>query len=466
MPPVRRARRPILLIALPALLVGLAVVLFGVRAWVYAYLRSEDFRRFIDRKASAVLRADGDFEPLRWQDAGVYSDAFDATGNPEGLFSRMTVEQIRARLDPGALWHRAWRVESVGIEKFDATLNGSRPPAPDAQAASNVRPDALPQEGQEHGWLAGLLPSRVELGEVRVNDFSLSWSSGHVAGTRIEAHPREGGLQAWEIDGSGGTLEEAHFPGVRLTGFNVKTSAREIFVTRLEGQSERGGRLELSGRQSLDGDRLLDLSANFETLPIGEFLPEDWRARLHGQATGAVRVTGSSAASGQPGNWHATGHADLQDGRLEALPMLDELAVFTATERFRQIPLQKGRADFDWTPAGVTVTNLYVESEGLLRIEGGFTERAGQIDGALQVGVARGSLRWVASLGARVFDEPERDGYLWTTVRLHGPAEHPVEDLTPRLIAAAKQEVIDKARQGAGTVLDTAGSLLDLLKAH
>ena len=168
------------------------------------------------------------------------------------------------------------------------------------------------------------------------------------------------------------------------------------------------------------------------------------------------------------GDWNARGHIELQDGRLEALPLLDELAVFTATERFRQTALQRGQADFVWTPGGVTVSGLLVESAGLLRIEGGFTVRGDQMDGTFQVGVARGSLRWIAGVGARVFDQPERDGYVWTTAHLHGPVRHPSEDLrpSPRLVAAAQQEVIDKAKQGTGAVLDTASSLLDLLKGH
>ena len=57
--------------------------------------------------------------------------------------------------------------------------------------------------------------------------------------------------------------------------------------------------------------------------------------------------------------------------------------------------------------------------------------RGDQIDGTLQVGVARSSLRWIAVVGARVFDLPERDGYVWTTTHLHGPVQHPAEDLTP-----------------------------------
>ena len=473
MPPASaRSRRPLLLLALPVFLVLVTIALFGVRAWVESFLRGDDFRHFLDRKTSAALRADGRFQPLHWEDdTEVYSDAFDADGTPASPFAKLSVEQVRARLDLRALWHHVWRVESIDAEKFAATLGAPRHALPDSAAASEVRPTANPDEGQGHGFLTGLLPARVEVGQVRVNDFSLAWNSGKLTGARLDARPRDGGPQSWDLDGTGGRLEEAHFPAVRLTSFHAKTSADLVSITRAEGQSESGGRLDLSGSQGLGPDRPLDLSANFDGLPVREFLPEDWRARLHGNVTGNVHVHGSFAdgnntITSDDRVLHARGHVDLHDGHLEALPMLDELAVFTATERFRQTPLQKGHADFDWTQDRVTVSNLLVESEGLLRIEGGFTVRGDQIDGTLQVGVARSSLRWIAGVGARVFNQPERDGYLWTTTRLTGPVRHPSEDLSPRMVAAAQQEVIDKAKQGTGAVLDTASSLLDLLKGH
>ena len=143
--------------------------------------------------------------------------------------------------------------------------------------------------------------------------------------------------------------------------------------------------------------------------------------------------------------------------------MLDQLALFTSSERFRATELQHAQADFDWNAGNLVVSHLLVESEGLLRTEGGFTVRGNRIDGTLQVGLARSAVRWLPVVGARVFNQPERDGYLWTTVRLSGPVNHPGEDLTPRLLAAAQQEVIDKAEQGAGKVIDTAKGLLDLL---
>ena len=440
--------------------------LFALRLWTYAFLRGDGFRRQLDEHVSNALHAEGRFDPLQWQDTEVYSAAFDATGQPGSPLARLSAEQIRARFDLGALWHRAWRIDAIELARFDATLadhgDQARPRHDEATApATTIPPSERP------GFLAGLLPDRFEIGGVRVDDFSLEWNAGRpadagrVRGVTLSAHPLSPDNRSWQIEGHDGQLFQAFFPALRLTGFTLRTTPREVFITRAEGQADAGGKIELSGRQALDGDRALDLRVDFEDLPAAGFLPPDWRARIKGAARGSVHVTN---ADDQPGGGRAAGHVELRDGRLTALPVLDQLALFTASERYRAAPLQNARADFDWNAGNLAVSNLLVESEGLLRAEGGFTVRAGQIDGTLQLGLARSAVRWLPVVGTRVFDQPERDGYLWTTVHLSGPVNHPQEDLTPRLLAATEQEVIDKAKQGAGAVIDTARGLLDLLK--
>ena len=267
----------------------------------------------------------------------------------------------------------------------------------------------------------------------------------------------------WLVSGQDGRLVQAGFPTLRLERATLKSTPEAVFVNQLTGQLEGGGRVELSGSQELGGDRALDLTAALDRVPVERFLPPDWRARLQGGATGQVHVTGSG---GDRGSWRARGHVDLRDGHLEALPVLDQLAVFTTAASFRQAALQTGGADFDWSPQRLTVSKLILESAGLLRVEGGFTVRDGQIDGQFQIGVARTALRWLATAGGVVFNEPEHDGYLWTSLHLTGPANNPHEDLTPRLAATIEKEAVDKAKQSTDAVIDTASSLLDLLRGH
>ena len=452
-----------------AFLLVLLVAVFAARLWIDNYLRSEGFRRTVDQQASTALHADGRFGGFQWQGTEVYSDQFDAVGHADSPLARLTAEQVRARFDLGALWRHTWRVDSVDTQRLAVSLAAQHPTpeqSPSITALTEEGGGPSPEEqrpASAPGFLASLLPNRVELGQVKVEDFSLAWNadqpetSGQVVGIRLTAHPLDDAFRSWQIDGTEGQLAQANLPTIHLASFAVRSTPHEVFLTRASGEMAGGGKIDLSGKQGLDADRALDLQADFEQVPVGPFLPKDWRARLHGTAGGNVHVTGSGDRR------QAAGHVEVRDGKLTALPVLDELATFTMSERYRQAPLQKARADFDWQDGNLTVTNLLVESEGLLRLEGGFTVRNQLLDGTVQVGVARSALRWMAVVGTQVFNQPERDGYVWTTVRLTGPVNRPTEDLTPRLVAAIQDAALKKAQQGANGVLDTAKSLLDLL---
>jgi hypothetical protein len=161
-----------------------------------------------------------------------------------------------------------------------------------------------------------------------------------------------------------------------------------------------------------------------------------------------------------------SGSLQLREGRLEALPVLNQIALFTNTQQYRQLTLTHARADFRRERGELRVTNLTAESQGLLRLEGAFTIAQAVIDGTFQVGVAPASLQWLPGSQERVFTTA-RDGYLWTTMRLTGPVESPSEDLTSRLVAAAGGAVVEKVENTARDVIRTgreaARSALDLL---
>ena len=459
--PTRRRRRllPALVIGVPAALVGLLLLVVGSHWWLDHFLRSDDFRKFLERKTSAALQAEAHLEPLRWDGASVYTTGLDVRASRHGPLTAFNADQVRAAFDLGALWRRVWRVETVEVERIHADL-GTDPSvqsAPDQPSPGQVGPP-----GSDQHPLAFLLPRRMEVGEVRVADFTLGWRGGGLRDTRLKAR-MVGDVRTWEIDGAGGTLSQADTPAVTLEEFAVKTTRDTLFVTRASGRPEGGGQLELSGTQALTGDHALDLAVNLDGVPVGPFLPPDWRGRFQGKAAVRAQVTGSMDDRAR---WRATGHLDLREAQMEALPVLDQLAVFSSTVRYRRAVVQRGGADFTWTPDRLEVRNVVVESEGLLRVEGGFTVRARQIDGTFRVGVAVSSVRWINDLGATVFNLPQHDGYAWTTMRVSGPVDHPREDLTGRLAAGAGATILQKAQQGTDAVRDTAGSLLDLLRGH
>ena len=161
-----------------------------------------------------------------------------------------------------------------------------------------------------------------------------------------------------------------------------------------------------------------------------------------------------------------SGSLTLAQAQLEALPVLDQIALFTKTQQFRRLALNKVSADFRQEKGKLEVRNFVAESQGLIRIEGGFAVVNGMIDGTFQVGVVPTSLQWLPGSQERVFTQ-QRAGYLWTPMRLSGPLSKPGEDLSPRLIAAAQGAIIqgveNSVRDTIQTGKDAAKGALDFL---
>ena len=105
---------------------------------------------------------------------------------------------------------------------------------------------------------------------------------------------------------------------------------------------------------------------------------------------------------------------------------------------------------------------MVVESEGLIRVEGTYTIVDGRIDGSFQVGLTPATLQWIPGSQEEIFTD-SRDGYRWTPMRLTGPVDHPNDDLTPRLAAAAGDTIIKSAAGVEGTVKKVGQGVLDLL---
>ncbi|MES2570342.1 MAG: hypothetical protein V4710_09865, partial [Verrucomicrobiota bacterium] len=114
------------------------------------------------------------------------------------------------------------------------------------------------------------------------------------------------------------------------------------------------------------------------------WLTGDWRLRLHGSISGEIDVQTPLPVT--PGLM-MSGHVTLNNGQLEALPVLDQIAIFTRLQQFRTLKLSSASADFRQENGRLAVSNFVAESAGLIRIEGAFTVRDGKIDGVFEVGV-------------------------------------------------------------------------------
>jgi hypothetical protein len=343
---------------------------------------------------------------------------------------------LRADVHWRDIFQRAWRVDHVEIQRATLRLAGERLPVLLATAAP-----------MSSSW-SGLFPSRVDLGQVVIREGRVHWNDdGSLSGTTITLVPKDG---AWAIDASGGTLSQKGWPTVQVEDAQMRFQPPVLHLIGSHFRTSDGGKAMVTGTLRAP----LALRADVERIPLTPFLSEDWRAQVTGKISGVIHVAEST--EGAP---EVNGSLTLADGKAEALPVLDQIALFTGTRQFRSLTLQKGSAKFSQIGGMLTVTDLNVESERLLRVTGNLNLKEGQVDGVLQVGVTESSLQWLPGSQEKVFNA-SHDGYLWTTVKVSGPANHPHEDLTVRLAQAAGEKAIENVD---GTVRETTKTVIDLL---
>jgi hypothetical protein len=139
--------------------------------------------------------------------------------------------------------------------------------------------------------------------------------------------------------------------------------------------------------------------------------------------------------------------------------MLDALAAYADTRRFRILTLNEAHTEWRWKKGELALTNLVLASEGLVRIEGGITLRGRELDGVFRLGLAPGTLSTIPGAETDVFAPGER-GLMWTTLRITGSLEDPKEDLTNRLIAAAGLRMFEQLPESGEQALKFTRSLL------
>lgn len=456
-----RSTRPspwtrLVLWSVPVFFLLLIVGFFAARAAIDSYLRSEGFRQFIAQKAGGTLHADAELAPLHFSGTTIFSDGLRAKGGPDAAFAELQLEQIRTEISLRRFFEHVWQVEQFDVQRLRVNLDGPRADRPLELTANPLEAPKTdsPRNDDRGGWM----PNRVEVGRAVIRDTQLLWTGGGLRGTAFDLQPHEGG---WQIAGQGGRIEYGKLPPLDIAQLQLRYRAPSLFVNSAEFRQPGGGSVQASGEVNFE--RQLDLRLTLINVDITPYLSDDWRVRLKGSLAGEVTVQSALPSATGP---KIAGTLKMSQGELTALPVLDQIAVFTRTQQFRRIHLSNASGDFVQEGPRLTVKKFVAESEGLIRLEGAFFIENDRIEGDFLVGVTPASLQWLPGSQGKVFTE-SRNGYVWAPMRLAGPLNQPSEDLTARLAAAAGNAVIEGAQNAAGEAIktgkDALKSALDLL---
>ncbi|MFM2171029.1 MAG: hypothetical protein RI957_1258, partial [Verrucomicrobiota bacterium] len=407
--------------------------------------------------------------PLRWDGFQVNTDSFEASGS--SAMKQISVEGIKTGIDAGGVIRGVWSVSPSRITKlsatWDATVKAKAPSTDETVDAPAVAPS------KAKAWYDAWIPKAIETDTLVVNDssFRLITADGEAqwAGTRWEVEPTDS-FDKCKLRGNGGKIRVpyAWAPELKLEKMRLTYQKGYVYLTDAAYRVYQNGHLDVGGELDLE-NRNYSVEGSLRDVMCHEVLPADWRQRLTGRVGSSFTIrSGSSSPT-------VKGHLQIDQGILTALPILDKLAAYSQSLRFRTLTLHAAECDYEWSGDRLVLTNVKLGSEGLARMEGKITlMRSGpgadyQLSGDFQVGLAPGTLAQIPGAEEDVFSPGER-GLLWAPMRLSGTLNDPKEDLSERLMAAAgarmfeiipatgvkvlkyTQQVVEDAASGNGAV--------------
>ena len=368
MPRVRRIRRKkpragsvwkkLLLWGVLGMLVLAAAAVAGSYLYVRAYLKSDGFLAILEQSAVDDMNVEtARIDPLDWDGSGIRCGGVTMEGHE--FLTSLQARNIETEFSRWELLKRAFVITSVNIEELKLRLAPvpfrfrEKPEGARSWAEENILPDTF---RLEKGSIDSLSVSYGEAGRPYVLD-----------GTRVESAYDAGSSQyRFEMQGGRLRLPFKGCPEFSLMSGTAQFNhaSRRVNVPSCRLTTAAGGYLDIKG--DWDGSSS-SWTANMVVngVPASSVLEGHWKKHVQGSVSGGIDLRG-----GRDGVTHVAGLAKLQGGMLTGLPVLDRLALFCGSSRFRNLPLHEASAQFSYQESAWHISNILVESENLVRVEG------------------------------------------------------------------------------------------------
>lgn len=424
------------------LILGAAALLVIVSPRLTPYLEGPAFRAELDKQTSKGLHFQGQYEEIKrtgFDTATVKS--FHAKDGVKAM-RKLDATGISAKFNPWGVFLRRWQLDYVHIKKGAVEVQVYEP-----------KPDNKPPRP----WYAIFLPDRVHLSEVTCDEADITWrmqgKPGGIFDTRVRILPYG---RDFEYFAEGGTLRSGGLaPDLEMRKIHMVITKKilELYELRLAPKENDDGEILVKGEMGMREDKHVKMALAFHGVPIAPWMPKDLGGRVRGMAKGRVVWKGdeqSLEASSGEGEFAVTG------GRLSELPVLAFLASATAKKGLEEITLARCDVKFQWKYPHFEITSVDIEAEEKVAIRGSISLNGQKLGGTLDLGLGPQYLEWLPKAREQIFTR-EKDGMLWTKVKLSGSLSEPRDDLTPRLAEALKKD----PAAAAGLLLRSTGEWIE-----
>lgn len=438
---------------------GLIVIgmIFGYNA-VRSYLRSDDFRQMLGSQAGGMLDGEAQFAPFVWDGWNVSTDEFSFQG--EDGIQNLNARGIKAAVDIGAIWGGTYRIEDVRLREVELIGDFRKKPVVEVSEPEVIPVDSgtTSSDGSPSFW-DRFLPDTLEVtgvdianvnGRAVTDDGIWAWRS---ATARIRPAATK---EVYDVELMGGeiTTPLSLVDELSLRSAKGRYSGDHFYLLSSQFDALESSRVEMEGEFGLDS-RAWILRGDVKGAMVQEVIAEDWKQRLMGPLILDFEVTGRPDHDAR-----VTGNIMIKDGILTALPVLDRIAAYSNTARFRRLDLSDARLSFEKSGSSLELNDIILVCDGLVRLEGSMRIEGDEIrKGEFRVGIAPGTLAHIPGAETKVFQRGEL-GYLWTPLRISGTLDSPQEDLSERLIAAAGERMFELVPETGQYVLKYSGEVI------
>jgi len=446
------------MIGLAVFLVSLVVVSFGLYSFAKSFIRGEKFRQMVAEQTAEPLKAETAIDALTWEGTEAYANKFTAQGYQDSGFQKLEISGLRALivLNMDNFFNkRVWEVDGITVSQFDLHLNkDGRLPGTYAEAhPAGPVTEPSKKSGPDFG---DLLPKDTLIRPIKISNANIYYTDKQQVAeatgirTELEMPEQKGGLT--RVKAYGGNIvfrpldpkaAEKGFkvPKLEVDELDLRWREKDFYISKARVFSADGAEINVDGDIEMSANKML-VRANVAGLKASDVVPPDWSKKVKG--TIAVDTT-LSGDPNKPDQILQKGKLTITDGVVEAFPVLDALATWLNAQQFRRIAMSKASADFTRAGTQTTVQNILLQSDGLARLEGNLQIDGDKLGGVLNFGIVPGTMKWIPELERKVF-LTEKDGHLWTEVKVSGTVQKPENDLMVRLQEAGVEAAMEIAK--------------------
>lgn len=255
----------------------------------------------------------------------------------------------------------------------------------------------------------------------------------------------------WALSARGGVFEAPGWPVMKIDRLSAEHEEGTWRISSFALSEEKGG--AFAGSAVVE-DGALAGEFSWQDMPLEEFLPAGAGRHFSARSSGDAQLERGELRGGMK----------LTAAETKHLPALVKLASIFTGEDYSSVPWQSARFDFvRGTDGSVSFGNLLAVSPKGLALRGSGKADKSALSADLQLGVRREGRPWLVAFMPVLF-RSEKEGYLWTSVKVGGTPTAPTEDLTPRIVAALAAapatEAVDAAAEIPAAAAEAAGGLL------